>query len=311
MKTRVAFGLAALVALSACGANDDNTTTNNAGATSEPVKITTSFYPLQYLAERIGGSNVQVTNLTKPGAEPHDLELTASDVAAIQNADLVAYLADFQPAVDEGITTARPAKVFNAADGADLDLTYTPIEEGQEEKEEAGSTDPHFWLDPTRMDAVATALTAKMVEVSPADATLFNESLSKLRAELTTLDAEYTKTLDSCTDRNLVTSHNAFGYLARRYKLQQRGITGLAPEVEPNATNLAGIADFVTEQKVTTIYSEVLVSPAIAETVANETGARLAVLDPIEGLSEESAGKNYFEIMRANLTSLQKGQNCG
>ena len=125
-----------------------------------------SFYPLQFITQRIGGDAVRVSSLTRPGAEPHDLELTPRDVAHLQDSDLVVYLSGFQPAVDDGIEAAGPPATFDAAPSADLDLTFTPIEDGAKKQNEAGSTDPHFWLDPVRLSAVATALEASMAQAA-------------------------------------------------------------------------------------------------------------------------------------------------
>ncbi|MCU1366539.1 MAG: periplasmic solute binding protein, partial [Ilumatobacteraceae bacterium] len=109
---------------------------------------------------------------------------------------------------------------------------------------------------------------------------------------------------------DIVTSHNAFGYLSQRYGLTQIGITGLTPEDEPTSKDLAAVTQFVEDHHVSTIYYESLVSPAIAETVAGETGARTEVLDPIEGLSDSSQGSDYLQIMRADLANLRTGQRC-
>ncbi|GAB3593987.1 zinc ABC transporter substrate-binding protein [Angustibacter peucedani] len=274
------------------------------------IHVTTSFYPLQHVAERVGGDQVDVTSLTKPGAEPHDLELTPRDVAGLQDADLVLYVHGFQPAVDEAVTSAGPKDVLDAAPAAHLDLTFTPIEEGEQHADEAGAVDPHFWLDPTRLSAVAAAFEQRLAQLRPASAPAFARNLAGLQAELSDLDTSYREGLAHCADLDLVTSHNAFGYLARRYGLHQVGITGLTPEAEPGPRQLADVATFVREHGTRTIYYETLVSPAVARTVAAETGARTAVLDPLEGLSDASAGSTYGEVMRSNLATLRAGQGC-
>ena len=192
---------------------------------------------------------------------------------------------------------------------ADLSLSYTPIEEGVAHEDET-STDPHFWLDPLRLADVAEAIAGRLGEADPGGAELFSANAASLRSDLESLDGELRDGLASCENRDVVTSHNAFGYLADRYGLVQVGITGLTPEEEPTAADLSAVTEFVREHDVRTIYYETLVSPAIAETVADETGAATAVLDPIEGLSEDSGDSDYFTVMRANLASLQAGQPC-
>jgi zinc transport system substrate-binding protein len=255
-------------------------------------QVVTSFYPLQFIAERIAGDAVTVHNLTKPGAEPHDLELTPRDVAQLADADLVVYLDGFQPAVDTAVAE-QASTAYDVARGADL-----------------SANDPHFWLDPVRLADVADRLADRLAQLSPDDAASFRRNAGALRADLVALDAEFSAGLANCASSDLVTSHAAFGYLARRYGLTQRGITGLRPEDEPSPGALADIADFVTAHQVRTIYSETLVSPAVARTLARETGARAAVLDPIEGLHEASTGTDYLAVMRANLATLREGQVC-
>ena len=300
--------LAAGVVIAGCGADDDAGTTSQ--TSTAKLTVQASFYPLQWLAEQVGGDAVAVTNLTKPGTEPHDLELTPQDVAAISNAGLVVYLSGLQPAVDEAVEQQAGDKSFDAGESANLSLKYTPIEEGEEATDEAGSVDPHFWLDPKRLAGVGEALAARLGQAVPAQAAAFTERARSVRTELEALDGEYREKLANCANKDLVTSHNAFGYLADAYGLNQVGITGLTPEEEPSPTDLAAVTEFVRSHHVRTIYYETLVSPAIAETVARETGAETAVLDPIEGLNDDSEGENYLEVMRANLANLVTGQAC-
>ncbi len=268
--------------------------------------VVASFYPLQYAAQRIGGDVVSVTNLTAPGAEPHDLELTPRDVAAVSDADLVVYLAGFQPAVDDAVKSEAGKKAFDVTSAARLDLTSVSDHGGR-----AGeATDPHFWLDPTRLADVGDAIAGRLAATDPAQASTFTENAATLRTDLEALDAQMTAGLASCVNKDLVTSHEAFGYLAQRYGLIQVGIAGLSPEAEPDAATIARIADFVRKNSVSTIYYETLVSPDVARTVASEAGARTAVLDPIEGITDASAAQDYLGVMRANLAALRAGQPC-
>jgi len=298
--------LAAVAALGGCGAGAEPGTAGGSGE----VRLVASFYPLQWTAERVAGDTADVVSLTKPGAEPHDLELAPQDVATLADADLVVYLQGFQPAVDDAVQQEGGDHAFDVSRAADLDLTYTPIEEGQQHADEAGATDPHFWLDPVRLATVADALAARLGRLQPENASRYDTNAAALRVELEALDAEYEAGLADCANPNLVTSHNSFGYLAQRYGLTQVGITGLTPEDEPKPRDLADVTTFVEENQVQTIYYETLVSPAVARTIAAETGARTAVLDPIEGLTDESAGDDYLQVMRANLASIRAGQPC-
>ena len=317
--------------LAACGGNGSTAGTtpgadgpSGSPAAADALDVVASFYPLQYAVERVGGDAVRVTNLTKPGAEPHDLELSPRDVASLSEADVVVYLSGFQPAVDDAVSSQAADAGFDVASKARLDLEGTEDEhghEGEEHAEEEGhaeeeehaeehGTDPHFWLDPTRLADVGDAIAERLAQASPANAATFTANAAALRTDLTALDGEFEAGLVQCTNKNLVTSHQAFGYLAQRYGLTQVGITGLSPEAEPDAATIADVTDFVRANKVTTIYYETLVSPAVAQTVASETGAKTAVLDPLEGISDASAAQDYLGVMRANLAALRAGQPC-
>ncbi|SHF91638.1 metal ABC transporter substrate-binding protein [Geodermatophilus nigrescens] len=323
ISTRVLAATAAsatALLLTACGSGDD------AAAASDGVGVVAAFYPLQWAAERVGGDRVDVTSLTPPGAEPHDLELTPRDVASLTEADLVVYLQGFQPALDDAAAEAGD-NTWDAGQAADLSLTTEEHshegeseeehaehaeEEGGEEEHAEGEevTDPHFWLDPTRLADVGDALAERLAETDPDGAATYEENAAALRTDLEALDAEMQEGLADCAVSTLVTSHDAFGYLADRYGLEVVGISGLSPSTEPSPGQLAEISTLVRETGVTTVYTETLVDPAVAETVAQEAGVQTAVLDPLEGLTDESAGSDYLEVMRADLATLQEGQGC-
>ncbi|MEV6706428.1 metal ABC transporter substrate-binding protein [Micromonospora wenchangensis] len=301
-----ATALLALTGLTACS-------TEGAGADPDRVDVVAAFYPLQFVAERVGGDAVTVTNLAKPGAEPHDLELNPRQVGQVSEAELVFYLKGFQPAVDEAVAQ-------NAADRA-LDVTtVAPLrdatagghehegEDGHAE-EESGGKDPHLWLDPTRLATVADKLAERLGTVDPDRAADYTTRARTLRGELEKLDTEYATGLKTCQRREIVVSHAAFGYLAERYQLEQIGLTGLTPDTEPAPQRLAEVAREAREHGATTIFFETLVSPKVAETIAAEVGAKTAVLDPIEGLSADGGG-DYLSVMRTNLTTLRTALGC-
>ena len=294
----VTVTLACGFTLAACGGTPP--------AANGKVDVVAGFYPLQYAVEQVGGAHVQVRNLTRAGAEPHDLELNPREVGEVTKADLVVYLGGFQPAVDEAVRAEGGDRAFDVAAAAHLEGS-APAEPGQ-----AGhrGPDPHFWLDPTRLADVGDAIAGELARVDPGNAADYRTGAGALRGNLEKLDTELRDGLAGCANKQLVTSHQAFGYLARRYGLQQTGIAGISPDQEPDAAALAKVADLVRREQVWTVYSEALVSPKIAQTVAAETGARTAVLDPIEGLSSESAGRDYRDVMRADLAALRAGQPC-
>ncbi|HET7303409.1 MAG TPA: metal ABC transporter substrate-binding protein [Segeticoccus sp.] len=280
------------------------------------LQVVTAFYPLQFATEQVGGEHVAASNLTQPGVEPHELELTPQDVAHVVDADLVVYERGFQPAVDRTVEHEAADHALDVAPSADLDLRVTPgigqdLPEGAfEHGPEAGDRDPHFWLDPLRYRAVGRAIATRLAEVDPAHAEDYRAGARRFADRLDGLDHDFRTGLAHCASNRLVTSHSAFGYLAHRYGFTQVGINGLNPEAEPVPRALADVADYVRRHDVRTVYAETLASPATARAVAEETGAHLAVLDPLEGLTEDSAGDDYFQVMRANLRTLRQGQGC-
>ena len=275
-----------------------------------------SFYPLQWATAQVAGGRAEVVSMTPPGAEPHDLELGPRDVAMLGDADLVVYLDGFQPAVDGAVESEAADSSYDVGPQARLDVADAgdghdeDEDHGEEGAHDEGTTDPHFWLDPTRLADVSDGVAGQLGKVDPDHAKEYLDRADTLRSELMELDGEMQAGLADCAAPELVTAHNAFGYLAERYGLTQVGITGLTPEDEPSPQDLAEVTAFVREHDVRTIYYETLVSPAVAETVARETGAATAVLDPLEGLTEESAGGDYLAVMRSNLQTLQEGQRC-
>ncbi|MFC4628523.1 metal ABC transporter substrate-binding protein [Promicromonospora alba] len=303
--------------------------TQNAGGSSDEsdgVTVLASFYPLQYVAQQIGGDLVTVDNLTPPAAEPHDLELSPAQVREIGTADLVVYLSGFQNAVDEAVEARAPEHVVDAAAAAELvehaGVEDEHAEEGEEhageteeehaEHAEEGAADPHFWLDPSRLAAVGKVVADELAATDPEHADEYAAGAQRLGQQLDELDQEFADGLAACQGAALVTSHAAFGYLADRYALEQVGISGLDPEAEPSPARLREIGDLVEERGIKTLYSETLVSPKVTETLASDLGVNTAVLDPLEGLSEDAtaAGDDYVSVMQANLAALEEGLVC-
>lgn len=259
--------------------------------------VVASFYPLAEAARQVGGDRVRVQNLTPPGAEPHDLELTASQVADIQDAEVVLVLGeDFQPAVETAAAgRAGTVELLSALGPAAGD-----------------SDDPHVWLDPMLFAAVVDQVAGALGRAEPAQRAAFAAGAEAYKAQLATLDADYRTGLSDCARREILTAHEAFGRLADRYGLTQESIAGLSPETEPEPDRLAELADLVRDRGVTTIFTETLVSPRVADALARETGARTEVLDPLEGLSRDDAddGATYLSVMRDNLAKLRVALGC-
>lgn len=301
--------LATAMALAACssGASSGSNASTSDGAGT--VSVVTAFYPLEYATAAVGGDGVSITSLTPPGVEPHDLELTAQQVAQIAEADLVVYVRGFQPAVDEAVDQQAADRALDVSAGLPLLAAEEHAGETPAEHADHAGTDPHVWLDPANMAVIGQAIGDRLEQITPESADAVRTSVATFQKQMTDLDAEFSSALAPCTIRDLVVSHEAFGYLADAYGFTQVGLSGLSPEAEPSPARLAEVADLVRRDGITTIYYETLVDPRIAQTIADETGATTAVLDPLEGLAEGSDG-DYASIMRANLAALVAGQSC-
>ena len=304
----------AVLALAASTACADGA--GGAGHDPDRVDVVAAFYPLEYVAERVGGDAVSVVNLAKPGAEPHDLELNPSQIGQISDAEEIIYLKGFQPAVDDAVEQEGGDRAFDVArvtalaDSDGHNHTGEPTDGGKAAgRGAAGTKDPHVWLDPTRLATIADRFADRLAEADPDRAADYAARARALRVDLETVDREYAQGLRTCQHRELVTGHTAFGYLADRYHLDQIGISGLTPEDEPSPQRLAEVARLAREHGANTIFFETLVSPKVAETIAREIGARTAVLDPIEGL-QPGSGDDYLAVMHRNLTALRTALSC-
>jgi zinc transport system substrate-binding protein len=293
------------------GCSSADTSENASG-----IKVIAAAYPLEFVATAIGGELVSVENFTPPGVEPHDLELTPSQIVTLDGADLLLYISGFQPALEEAAQQSAPANRLDllSVDGINLLMATDDghnhgHNHGTDEvhSEEELISDPHVWLDPERLIVVAKAVAAKLSEVDPSNSDSYGTNLAAFVEELEGLDAEFTSGLASCERRLIVTSHAAFGYLADAYGLTQESISGLSPEAEPTPKRLNEIGKEAKADGTTTIFFETLASPKVAQTLADDLKIEAAVLDPIEGISE---GQTYFSVMESNLKALRKALNC-
>ena len=348
----VALGAALVLAtgMSACSAlKSESSSSASAPHTIAPGKtltVSTSFYPIQYLAEAIGGPLVKVSTVTPSNVEPHDFELSGKETAELSKADLIAYVPGFQPSLDKAVKEvgsgptvvdlSKPANLVHhegveeehehseeasagATDTASAVATAQSSEAGHDDHGHAehshaegeeghdSDLDPHFWLDPERMIKVAEALEASFAKIDPANANDYKAGLDKLKTALTNLDTQYTKGLSSCQHNTFITSHAAFGYLADRYKLTQASISGIDPETEPSPAEMANIKSVVQSTGVKTIFTEELVSDAPAKAIAAETGAETSVLSPLESKPERG---DYTDAMTSNLERLKGALVC-
>jgi zinc transport system substrate-binding protein len=291
--------VALTVLAAACG---DDAGARGPGEGAGQLEVVAGLYPLAEVARQVGGDRVEVIDATPPGAEPHDLELTTDQVDAVLDADVVILIGGgFQPALEE---------VAGERDGGTVDVLagLDPAGVGDVRPER----DPHVWLDPVQMKEIVGRVVDALAASDPDGAKAHRARGEAFRQQLDDLDAELAAGLASCRQRRIVTAHEAFGWLAARYGLEQRAIAGLSPDEEPDARHLAELVDLVEQEGITTIFAEALVSPAVAEALAREAGVGTAVLNPLEGLSdaELDAGEDYLSVMRQNLATLTAALDC-
>jgi len=282
---------------------------------SDGLQVMTAFYPLQFVAERVAGGHADVVNLTSPGREPHDLELSPVQAAEVSSADLVVYEKGLQAAVDAAVGQADGVPTVEAGSVAGLEPSShdghddADHDHGGEEESDLGDLDPHFWQDPLKLAKVADAVADALATADPEHADDFRANAARLDEELTTLDQDYTVGLQGCARDTIVVSHNAFGYLGR-YGLFIEPISGLSPDAEPTPADLARLQQLIEEDGITTVFGERLVSQTTAQSLADDMGVESKILDPIEGLSSDTAEDDYLSLMRGNLAALREANQC-
>jgi len=270
---------------------------NNFG-TGNQIKVSASFYPLAFFAKEIGGDKINVTTITPAGAEPHEYEPTAQDIARISQSQLL---------------ILNGSGVEPWAKSLDTSATTIAVSEGLATETEGEETpDPHVWLSPLLAKEMAERIAAALISIDPSNGEYYQLTLTALKLKLDILDAQFTQTLNSCAQKNIITSHAAFGYMAEAYGFIQVPIAGLSPEQEPSAQQLAQVTKFIKDNNVKYVFFESLVSPKLSDTLAKETGAQTLELNPIEGLTNDEIadGQNYITKMETNLANLKTALEC-
>jgi zinc transport system substrate-binding protein len=287
---------AAVPALTGCAAFSSTAARPDDGH----IDVATGFYPLQFVVDRVGGDLVRVSDLTRPGQEPHDVELSPKQTAQVALADLVVYEKGLQASVDASVEQSG-AELVDAAAVAGL--------EPMADTEHGDELDPHFWQDPLKLAEVSDAVADKLSVLDPAHASTYRSNAEALDADLAALDREYTAGLADCQRDTIVVSHDAFGYLSR-YGLRMAPIAGLSPDAEPTPADLGRLHDVIASDGITTVFGERLAPAALSRTLAKDSGVATAVLDPIEGLTDETSGDDYLSLMRSNLRALEEANGC-
>lgn len=310
---------------SACGTTEKSESNNTEG---KKLQVYTSFYPMYDFTSKIAGDKVDVINLVPSGTEPHDWEPSTEDIANLEKADMLIYNgAGMEHWVDD-VTKSLSNKdivLVEASEGIDLmeghhhhddegeeahdhESEEVHEHEGEDADEHEHGLDPHVWTSIKNAKKEMENIKNALVKVDAANAEYYEANFKMYSEKFDELDKKYETEIAKLPNKNIVVSHEAFGYLCKEYGLTQVGIEGLSPDSEPNPKRMAEIVEFVKEHNVKVIFFEELVSPKVAESVAKETGVTTDVLNPIEGLTEEQLkeGNDYISIMEQNLNSIVK-----
>jgi zinc transport system substrate-binding protein len=285
--------------------------TNEFRGKSGKIEVVTTLFPLYDMAKSIGGDKADVTLLLPPGVEPHSFEPTPSDIVKINEADIFIYTGDFMEPWAADILAGTENKnlvVVNSSLGVQLlNAVFYDADEP------VGSVDPHIWLDFDNAKIMVGNITAAFVKNDPADASYFAANAENYKNELSNLDDLYRITLSNCKSNEIIYGgHYAFGYLAYRYGLTYLAAQGISPDAEPTANDLANLVDQIKKDNIQYVFYEELTSPKIAETIANETGAKLLLLNAAHNVSRDQidAGVTFFYILRDDLNNLKRGLGC-
>ncbi|MED3916234.1 metal ABC transporter substrate-binding protein [Priestia megaterium] len=291
-----------------CSTKSRSSNETNKSSTNEKIHVTTTFYPMYEFTKQVAGDKADVELLIPSTVEPHDWEPSPKDMKNIQQSDLVVYnspyMETWEPSIEKSINSEGPTFV-KASTGIEL---MNGIEDEEEKGKQAHAYDPHVWLSPVLAQKEVKNIAEALEKADPDNKDYYEKNSEKYIDQLKDLDKKYQSTLKDVRNKELITQHAAFGYLAKQYGLTQVPIAGLSPEQEPSAAKLAELKKFAQTHHVKTIYFEELTSPKVAKTLADEVGAKTEVLNTLEGLSKEQQkqGLDYIEAMENNLKQLQK-----
>lgn len=288
------------------GCSKENKTDENSDG---KIKIYTSIYPLYDFAKKVGGDKVEVTNLVPAGTEPHDWEISTSDIVNLEKADMLIYNgAGIENWTDKVIDTLENKDIVyvKTSEGLDIHKAVGKSNSSKDDGHSHGNFDPHTWLSIKNAKKEMENIKDALIKHDSENAKYYEDNYEKYAKKFDELDKKYTDTLDPIKNKTIIVAHEAFGYLCSEYDINQEGIEGLTPDSEPDPARMREIIKFAKENNVKTIFFEELVSPKVAQTIAKEINAKTEVLNPLEGLSEKQInnGEDYFSVMEKNLEVL-------
>lgn len=305
-----------MISLLMAGCSDNKQSNEKENSDNGKVKVSTSTYPMYYIAKEIGKDNIDLNILVPMGVDPHEYELSLKETKELESTDLFLYngsgLENWGEKVSDNIKDKNKA-VVNASEYVELlkieDNDHDDHEEEEDQDEHLhGEKDPHIWLDPTNMDKVAKVFSEQLKKLDGKNSDIYEKNYEELSQKLKGLDDKYNETLKNKKDNTILVSHRAFAYLANRYNLNQIAVTGISPHSEPSPKSISELIDITSEKNIKYIFFEVLSSPKSVEMIAEESKLEVLTLNPIGGITKEQfeSDIDYIDLMEENLENLKK-----
>jgi zinc transport system substrate-binding protein len=281
------------------------------------LQVVTTLFPLYDFVRVVGGDKVQASLLLPPGVEPHSFEPKPEDIVRISKADLFVYTSPvMEPWASKLLTGIAGGKLQPVVAGARA--TYLGKAAGHDHDDHEGhdhdsGQDPHIWLDLGNAALMVDTIAAGLAGKDPANREFYLANAAAYKGQLTALDNRFRQGLSSCRTREFLSGgHFAFFYLARRYDLTYHSAYGISADAEPTAKTMMQLVQQLRAQRLRTIFTEELLSPRLAETIARETGAAILPLHGLHNLSKEelAGGATFLSLMEENLKNLRTGLEC-
>lgn len=292
MKKLVIILFSILIIVVGCSSKEDSNYTE-----SGKMLVYASFYPLYFLADEIGGDNIDLRMVVPNGVDSHDYEPSMNQLKEIENAQLFIYNgANYESWADKVVGNIIDEKrTINASQLVDLNVID-------------GNPDPHIWLNPDNMIQIGKAIKEKLVSLDEKNKDEYEKNFNELSDRLRELDNRYFEVLKDKNKDSIIVSHAAFGYMTERYGFNQIPVSGISPEQEPSPKTIANLIETARNKNHEYIFLETLASPKTVQVIAEETNLQILTLNPIEGLTEEQLknGEDYISLMEDNLENLKK-----
>lgn len=263
------------------------------------LKVVTSVYPLAHFASEVGGDQVEIVQIAGAGIDPHDFEPTPQDIAAVYNADIFLFNGgELDAWAEKAAETAKKNGV----------LVIKMSEAIATTEDKHGD---HIWLDPLNVQKEVALMQDIFARQDPNNKGFYAQNATAYLAKLSALDRRFREEMANCRQKNIITSHDAFNYLAHRYGFNAVSIGGNKPGSEPTPQELVTLIKFIKENNIHYVFTEPFGNKEIMETVIAETGSKMLTLYPLDSLTIEEMTKNgYISLMEANLDNLKIALEC-